>query len=94
MPHYYFLQKKVTSCYLYWRMVVVVLLVILFTLGAVILHAYILQIAILGTVVILYKLYCFWVVKVFVARIGTPEAGENMDSLPTVCGENEEFTKL
>ncbi|CAL8110246.1 unnamed protein product [Orchesella dallaii] len=86
-------KKKVTSCYLYWRLVVVVLLVILFILGAVILRSHVVGVLVLGTVVILYKIYCFWVVKIYVERIGT-EPMDNMDSLPTVCGETEEFTKL
>lgn len=90
----FFFQKKVTSCYLYWRLIVVVLLIVLFVLGGCILKPYIVHIAILGTAVCLYKLYCFWVVKEFVGKIGTVSATENMDSLPTVCGENEEFTKL
>lgn len=71
----------------------VVLLIILFTLGAVILKQYIIPIVAVGATILLLKIYSFWVVKEFVARIGT-DAADNVDSLPTVCGENEEFTKL
>lgn len=89
----YFVQKKLTSCYKWWRLLVVILIAILFGTASIIVEHYRIQLFIFGTILCLYKAYCFWIVNLYIATIGTAEKDSEM-TLPTVCSELNDFTQI
>ncbi|XP_021958402.2 uncharacterized protein LOC110854283 [Folsomia candida] len=86
-------QKKLTSCYKWWRLVVVVLIAILFGISSIIIEAYRIPLLVLGCILCGYKMYCYWIVTLYIATIGTMEKDSEM-TLPTVCSEIDNFTQI
>jgi hypothetical protein len=72
---------------------VVVLIAILFGIAAFIIEPYRIALLIAGTVVCLYKVYCYWIVTLYIERIGTVEKDSDI-TLPTICSETENFSKI